>query len=845
MAHKAWSLSLPMNHEDLILSAVCTVLERSLSSIAFDENFVAQGGDSLRAVSLSLLCKPNGVYLPVPVILSDVSISNLLEHAKTAFVYESQPGVGSSTNQINYAVIEQSIHPHNSGCLKPEGSKNLSVPSELHYLSTYPNSKTAFTEIQHALIQGSWNAPGSNIISFMETYDSQNVHLLKKAWRMVIESEPIFKLYGSLHDPSDMIRIHDMAHFVWSEVIASNERDYELEMKKPSPQFFVGSWFKAVTLPKAAPARSITTIIWHVHHALIDGWSAALLYKKVRAAVEGRHFEAGNAFAVVAKGVERLHAKSAVELRGFWTQKHAEFPSTASELGLQSSSGSQISAPQRSDAADAPNGKSIAVPVDLESIKLFLKRATVTIAALYCSAWAIALSQYADADTVVFGIVTSGRSLPVDGAHDAIGPLINTLPLYIKVDQELSAAEFVKNCFRRIVQLHPAQCSVPGDGFSRSYSSVLAQRTSFEYEDSANIKPLSRSSFSMVSEFPISILFDDTDELCLCYHGDRFQSSDITALGEHLSKIVKTLTCPQTTVQDCVERLLTAEDRDALLCLGNSGALSTSPHAVEDDLVTLFEASVRRYPHQVALQAEGQTVTYAKLDQDADKVAQCLHQLSVQPGDYIGVHADRSVNWIVAIYAVLRVGAIYTPLDPDMPQSLRDNNSRLLGCKVLIYPCYANPESSASSDRTVLCVKTILQDSCSESKLQPSLSSHRVSATPRAPAYVCFTSGSTGVAKAVLCRHESVVAFQKNEEVRLFANPGIKVSQTMSPVFDGSIHEIFSTLSYGATLVLASPAKPSFEHLKQVHSTILTPSLAQSLEASDYPGLQNVANLLN
>lgn len=249
MAHEAWSLSLSMDHEDLILSAICTVLERSLSSIAFDESFIAQGGDSLRAVSLSLLCKANGVYLPIPVILSDVSISNLLEHAKIVCVYESQPGVGSSTNQTNSAIVEQSIHPHDSGCLKPGGSQNLSVPSELHYLSTYPNSKTAFTEIQHALIQGSLNAPGSNIVSFMETYDSQHVNLLKKAWRMVIESEPIFKLYGSLHDPSDMIRIHDMAHFVWNEVIASDERDYELEMEKPSPQFFVGSWFKAVTLP--------------------------------------------------------------------------------------------------------------------------------------------------------------------------------------------------------------------------------------------------------------------------------------------------------------------------------------------------------------------------------------------------------------------------------------------------------------------------------------------------------------------------------------------------------------------------------------------------------------------
>lgn len=837
MANRARDLSFPMKHKDIVLNALCTVLEISYSCMILDESFIAQGGDSLRAVSLSLQCKRHGIILTVPIILSDVNILGLLEHA---FVNHEKALVGPLSSQISYALIEHSIHP-DPGYLAPRGSKNLSSRSESHYLSAYPNSKTAFTEIQHALIQGSRNTPGSNIVRFVETYDSQHVPMLKEAWCMVITSEPIFKLYGSLRDPSDQVRIHDVAHFVWSEVIAIDERDYQMELQKPSPHHFVGNWFKAVTLLKAAPPRSITTLIWNVHHALVDGWSAALLYRKFRAAVEGRQFEIGNTFVEVAKGIERLHEKSLVELKDFWALKHAEFPSAASEVELQPPSGHQISTQPTDD--NTANIKSFIVPVNLETIKRFLKRNTLTIAALYSSAWALVLSQYTDADDVVFGIVTSGRSLPVEGVHDTIGPLINSLPLYIRVNQESSAVEFVKDCFCRIVQLHPVQYSVPGDGFSRRFSSVLAQRTKFKYDESTSIKPLSPNSFSMVSEFPISILFNDSDELCLSYDGDRFQSSDVAALVEHFSMIIETLVCPQTTVQECVERMLTEKDRDALLCLGNSGPSSTSPNAVDDDLVTLFESSARKYPTNVALEAGDDIVTYTKLAQDVDKVAQRLHQLSVQPGDYIGVHADRSVHWIVAIYASLEVGAIYMPLDPAMPHTLRDSNMRLVGCKILIYPCYADLESSTSSDIRTLCVKTILREAGPGYELERSLSSQRLSATPRAPAYVCFTSGSTGKPKAVLCRHESVVAFQRSDEIRLFANPGTKVAQIMSPVFDGSIHEIFSALSYGATLVLANPTKPSFAHLRQVHSAILTPSLAQSLETSDYPLLQNVFNL--
>lgn len=64
----------------------------------------------------------------------------------------------------------------------------------------------------------------------------------------------------------------------------------------------------------------------------------------------------------------------------------------------------------------------------------------------------------------------------------------------------------------------------------------------------------------------------------------------------------------------------------------------------------------------------------------------------------------------------------------------------------------------------------------------------------------------------------------------------------MSPAFDGSIHEIFSTLSYGATLVLEHGTNP-LDHLKSATTAILTPSLAAMLHPSDYPDLETVSRL--
>ena len=110
----------------------------------------------------------------------------------------------------------------------------------------------------------------------------------------------------------------------------------------------------------------------------------------------------------------------------------------------------------------------------------------------------------------------------------------------------------------------------------------------------------------------------------------------------------------------------------------------------------------------------------------------------------------------------------------------------------------------------------------------------------RIVAYLCFTSGSTGIPKVVICTHEGLVAFQSQFKVRLYAQPGIKVSQIMSPAFDGSIHEIFSALSYGATLVL--PQKDNlFGHWASVESAILAPSIARVLHPELYARLCNVS----
>ena len=182
----------------------------------------------------------------------------------------------------------------------------------------------------------------------------------------------------------------------------------------------------------------------------------------------------------------------------------------------------------------------------------------------------------------------------------------------------------------------------------------------------------------------------------------------------------------------------------------------------------------------------------------------------------MAVHSDRSINWIIAIYTILKAGATHYSLDSELPSELRNDMYASAGIKPLITPYATQRGFCPASCENFVALDEVLK---SMKGTKASVLSHRKEPKPWSVAYLCFTSGSTGTPKGVICIHEGLVAFQSQLGVRLYAQPGIKVSPIMPPAFDGNIHEIFSTLNYGATLVVPQKDGP-FGHLAFVDSAI-------------------------
>src|SRR5690606_28928615 len=159
-----------------------------------------------------------------------------------------------------------------------------------------------------------------------------------------------------------------------------------------------------------------------------------------------------------------------------------------------------------------------------------------------------------------------------------------------------------------------------------------------------------------------------------------------------------------------------------------------------------FEQQVERTPGAVALLWQSESLTYAQLNQRANRLAHYLRERGVKPDQLVGLHVERGIDVVVGIIGILKAGAAYLPLDPVYP---RDRVAFMLedsGVQVVV------TQTSLASN---------LEGSRAEQVVLDNLASVRDSnpaplATASNLAYVIYTSGSTGKPKGALISHHNV-----------------------------------------------------------------------------------------
>lgn len=278
------------------------------------------------------------------------------------------------------------------------------------------------------------------------------------------------------------------------------------------------------------------------------------------------------------------------------------------------------------------------------------------------------------------------------------------------------------------------------------------------------------------------------------YKDALFEEDRIACLEQHFVRLLEGLVSNPSDKISRLPLMSEAERQQTVLAWGHSSAVEEP----ESCLHRMIEAQAQRTPEGIAVEQDGQSLTYRELDARANRVAHYLRRRGVGPGVVVGLCMERSLHLIVGLLGILKSGGAYLPLDADYPTERLEYMLRDSEVRVLVTQQNQLVRLPATNPHTI----------CLDSEWE------EIARFPDSPiegtealdslAYVIYTSGSTGQPKGVMIEHRSIVNY-----VRAFTNiVGLtdwdRVLQFASLSFDTAAEEIFPCLVAGATLVLRS-----------------------------------------
>lgn len=264
--------------------------------------------------------------------------------------------------------------------------------------------------------------------------------------------------------------------------------------------------------------------------------------------------------------------------------------------------------------------------------------------------------------------------------------------------------------------------------------------------------------------------------------------------------------------------------------------------------------AIRRWaehtPGATALRQLGRELTYGRLQQRANEISRCLSAHGLQPGDTVAVLGPRSFGLVAAIVAVMQSGAVLLLIDRTHPENRRKQLLAEGRARQLLAVCEEDAAASEPGDFTSLPATRIAAAAAAPIDAAPAGTPiPRFQPPPDYPAYICFTSGSTGIPKGVLCTHRGLSHFIAWEREEFGVGPADRVAQLSRLSFDVAMRDIFLPLTSGATLCLP-PDQTRFDtsqilgwlESEEVSIVHIVPAVAQASLAALAPsiGLQSL-----
>lgn len=817
-----------LNTSDKRENAVATGLETQLvglvektldlepGSVTADDSFFALGGDSLSAMNLVGAAQAEGIALTVSNIFNSPL---LIDMAKSC----AASGGVAEVNKANIKAFSLLPTRVDIESLIDEITDNCEVSKDL-ITDVYPCSA-----VQEGLITLSIKHHGAYVAQpSFRLADDIDVGRFKQAWQKTVADLEILRTRIVHTDAMNFAQVVlKESPIPWVDVNSFDDLPNDfLHLPKQN-----GAPLAGYAMVRSHGSSS-SYFVWSVHHALYDGWSIPLVFRKV----EENYFasqtkRAGTPYSVF---IDYLVKKDMEESDTFWKSYLADlatppFPHNKNAVR---------------DAIRAGNTQRHTMEISRASTSM-----DFTVPVLVRAAWAIVISTHTASGDVCFGETLSGRNIDLPGVVDIAGPLLSTVPTRVQVDKAMSTIQYLQSIHQSTTEMIPhlhsglqrirqlnkntsAGCEFknllviqPGDGALNNKIWIDEKRqTSEDFFTHPLVLECG------VTKTSISFTVHH-DELVI----NGWQTKRLTEQLAHVLRQLIFMSKNSTSTIGDIE-VISPEDK-AEIATWNQRTPLTVERTVQDFIREKCDAA----PDAQAVCAWDGDLTYREFWDLASGFASYLVSRGIGPEVFVPVCLDKSAWAMVTLISVLIAGGGYVPLDPSHPTSRHEEILADLGANmILCTPNYTN--------RYTRVVKTVIPISKETIKAYGSLKSPtRINSEvkPSNMAYALFTSGSTGRAKGIIVEHRNVVSSIMAFAPWVRMDATSRVFQFASLTFDAAVMETLAILMLGGTICVPSEddrlndVAGAIRRLN-VTWTFLTPSIASIIEPSSVPSLKHL-----
>ncbi|KAF5632266.1 non-ribosomal peptide synthetase [Fusarium tjaetaba] len=769
------------------------LLDINVASIGVQDHFFKLGGDSIGAMQLVTLARCSNIDLTVAGVFQKPS---LLDMAESAVPLSKAP-----------TTIYQPFSLLSGDCSVDTLRQTVADSARIDFgdvLDIYPCSA-----LQEGLMALSTKEPGAYVAQLVYRMPADiDIGRFQEAWSIVVEAEPMLRTRIVHTEDGGFVQVVVAGEAPqWSTFASLSDAD---TIRRQLPLYNGARLTNYGIVEDGSTGRHF---VWTIHHAIYDGWCLPLILDKVKRCYHDDLSPAqlkGPDYSDFVKYLTNLDRDQDIN---FWKSHLSDistqhFPRLPNADYQSSATGLLV----HKAALGNPSGSEI------------------TAATRIRTAWAMAVSTYSGANDVVFWETMTGRDAPVVGIEDMAGITLATVPTRVVIDSSQTVAELLVS-----VQDHSAAVrrhQFAGIQCIRDINADTALACGAQNLLAINYGP---------RESTDAFWCEQSNEMA----GTNFYSSYPLMLSCHFADgELETVVhfdpnvIPEVQMQRIMDHFALMLDDLQTLRDMNSTIPSPSGRLIHEAIGAQIVAQPR---DKLAVVSWDQSLTYDDLESQSTRLAGVLVANGVSVNSIVPFCMEKSSLVVISILAILKSGAAFVPLDPAHPDARIKGILADTGATVVL-SSDQHLERLTNLGSMAISVSKALADGSTYS--QDDATSHfPLSLSANSPAYIIFTSGTTGKPKGTIVDHSAFCTGAYAHGRAMGMTESSRVLQFASYTFDASIMEILTTLIHGGTVCVPSSDERLHDlagaiNRMNVNWALLTPSVAQLLQPWLVPGLE-------